>query len=50
MPAELRAGATTFDVASLDRPRVPDIWSMLLAVAALLIAFEWLAFHRRWAP
>ena len=50
LPPELRGGATTFDVTSLDRPRVPDIWSMLLGVAALLIAFEWLAFHRRWAP
>jgi hypothetical protein len=49
-PPALIAGATTFDVASLEQPRVPDVWAMLLAVAALLIAFEWLAFHRRWAP
>lgn len=49
-PPLLRPGATTFDVASLDRPRVPDLWAVLLAIAALVMAFEWLAFHRRWAP
>jgi hypothetical protein len=46
----LARGSTTFDLASLDRPRMPELWSMLIALALVVIAFEWLAFHRRWAP
>ena len=47
---QLTRGATTFDTSTLDRPRVPDLWAVAVALALALIAFEWLAFHRRWAP
>lgn len=47
---QLAAGTTTFDVASLDRPRLPELWTILIAGALALLVFEWLAFHRRWAP
>lgn len=47
---QLSGGATSFAVAELDRPRVPELWAILVAGALALVLVDWLAFHRRWAP
>lgn len=49
-PLDLSPGKTSADLRVLERRPLPDIWALLIACALGLIAFEWLAFHRRWAP
>jgi hypothetical protein len=49
-PLDLAVPKSTTKLAELERPPMPDIWRWLVACALALLAFEWLAFHRRWAP